>query len=54
MGDLFDEVLMWEERSAKIGNDAGVAHGKKVGKEQGYSLGVTKGSHLGAEVCSPN
>jgi hypothetical protein len=46
----FNNVCMREEDVAAIAAQAGTEHGTKLAQEQGYELGITKGSHLGVEV----
>lgn len=50
INDLFDEIVLCEDRKNTEGYEKGVADGKRAGNTDGYHLGYHRGAELGAEL----
>lgn len=50
INDVFDEIVLCEDRKNTEGYEKGVADGKLAGNTDGYHLGYHRGAELGAEL----
>lgn len=50
INDVFDEIVLCEDRKNTEGYEKGVADGKREGNTDGYHLGYHRGAELGAEL----
>ncbi|KAH8254909.1 hypothetical protein KR026_004525 [Drosophila bipectinata] len=50
INDLFDDIVLTEEKHARQGYDEGLADGQEQGNEEGYRLGYAQGIQLGEEL----
>lgn len=50
INDLFDDIVLTEEKHARQGYDEGLADGQEQGNEEGYRLGYAQGVQLGEEL----
>jgi flagellar biosynthesis/type III secretory pathway protein FliH len=48
--DLFDDILLSEDRAAERGFKTGYVDGKEAGEEEGLKIGVKNGFEIGLEL----
>lgn len=49
--DLYDSLLVCEEKFVASGYEEGLARGEEIGFQEGYDLGRQKGSEIGSEIA---
>lgn len=52
INDLFDEIVLTEEKHARLGYEEGFRDGQAQGNQEGYQLGYAQGVQLGEELGS--
>lgn len=52
INDLFDEIVLTEEKHARLGYEEGIKDGQAQGNQEGYQLGYAQGVQLGEELGS--
>jgi len=50
INDLFDDIVLTEEKEARLGYEEGLKDGQEQGNEEGYKLGYAQGVSLGEEL----
>ncbi|XP_030372274.1 protein LTO1 homolog [Scaptodrosophila lebanonensis] len=50
INDLFDDIVLTEEKHARLGFEEGLKDGLEQGNEEGYKLGYAQGVELGNEI----
>ncbi|XP_030554361.1 protein LTO1 homolog [Drosophila novamexicana] len=50
INDLFDEIVLTEEKHARLGYSEGISDGRAQGNQEGYQLGYAQGVQLGEEL----
>ncbi|EDV98213.1 protein LTO1 homolog [Drosophila grimshawi] len=50
INDLFDDIVLTEEKHARQGYEEGISEGRTQGNHEGYQLGYAQGVQLGAEL----
>ncbi|KAH8244534.1 hypothetical protein KR032_009147 [Drosophila birchii] len=50
INDLFDDIVLTEEKQARLGYEEGLTDGQEQGNEEGYRLGYAQGVQLGEEL----
>lgn len=50
INDLFDDIVLTEEKQARLGYEEGLTDGQEQGNEEGYKLGYAQGVQLGEEL----
>ncbi|EDW77072.1 uncharacterized protein Dwil_GK22173 [Drosophila willistoni] len=52
INDLFDDIVLTEEKHARLGYNEGWSEGQAQGNSEGYKLGYAQGVQLGEELGS--
>lgn len=52
INDLFDDIVLTEEKHARQGYEEGISDGCAQGNQEGYQLGYAQGVQLGEELGS--
>lgn len=50
VNDIFDDIVLSEDRINEEGYQKGLADGKSIGNTDGYHLGYHRGAEIGAEL----
>ncbi|XP_017069485.1 LTO1 family protein C191.08 [Drosophila eugracilis] len=50
INELFDDIVLTEEKEARLGYEEGLKDGQEQGNEEGYKLGYAQGVSLGEEL----
>lgn len=50
INDLFDDIVLTEEKHARLGYEEGIRDGQAQGNQEGYQLGYAQGVQLGEEL----
>ncbi|XP_023168655.1 protein LTO1 homolog [Drosophila hydei] len=50
INDLFDDIVLTEEKHARKGYAEGISDGRAQGNQEGYQLGYAQGVQLGEEL----
>ncbi|EDW09593.1 protein LTO1 homolog [Drosophila mojavensis] len=50
INDLFDDIVLTEEKHARQGYAEGISDGRAQGNQEGYQLGYAQGVQLGEEL----